>query len=134
VGTIFLPRKVSLCSRKHWIAFTKSPKGEIIIDQGAEKALVQKGKSLLPSGIKGIKGRFSMGNSVVLLNEKGTQVAVGMINYHSGDLKKIMGVKTSEIELILGYKHDDEVVHRDNLILSSQIDEGEGEDTCQLNP
>ena len=45
-----------------------------------------------------------------------------------------MGVKTSEIELILGYKHDDEVIHRDNLILSSQIDEGEGEDTCQLNP
>lgn len=129
-GTLFLPREVSLCSRKHWIAFTKSPKGALVIDRGAEEALVSRGKSLLPSGIKEVRGRFSLGNAVVILNEQGKEVAVGMVNYHSGDIKKIMGLKTSEIESVLGVKHDDEVIHRDNLILASQMEEGDS--LCQL--
>jgi len=122
-GTLFLPREVSLSCRKHWIAFTKSPKGEIVIDRGAENAILKNGKSLLPSGIKEVRGRFSLGNSVMLINEKGKEIAVGMVNYHSGDIRKIMGAKTSEIESRLGFKHDDEVIHRDNLILSSQLEE-----------
>ncbi len=130
VGTLFPAREVSLCSRKHWIVFTKAPKGELIIDRGAETAIVERGKSLLPSGIRQVNGRFSMGNSVLLLNEEGKEIAVGMVNYHSGDIRKIMGAKTSEIESILGFKHDDEVIHRDNLILNNQMEEGE--DLCQL--
>ena len=130
VGTLFLPREVSLCNRKHWIAFTKSPRGELIIDKGAEEALLKNGKSLLPSGIKEVRGRFSLGNSVLLLNEKGEEVAVGMVNYHSGDVKKIMGAKTSEIESRLGFKHDDEVIHRDNLILAEQLEDED--DLCRL--
>jgi len=129
-GTLFLPGEVSLCSRKHWIAFTKSPKGEIVIDRGAEKAIVSNGKSLLPSGISEVRGRFSQGNSVIILNEAGEQLAVGMVNYHSGDLKKIAGAKTVDIETLLGFKHDDEVIHRDNLVLASHLDEGE--DLCRL--
>jgi glutamate 5-kinase len=128
-GTLFLPREVSLCSKKHWIVFTKSPKGEIVVDSGAEKALLDHGKSLLPSGIKEVRGRFSLGNAVLILNERGQELAVGMVNYHSGDLRKIMGLKTSQIEATLGFKHDDEVIHRDNLILARQM---EGEDLCQL--
>ena len=127
-GTLFLPRQAPLCSRKHWIAFTKSPKGEIVIDQGAEKALMEKGKSLLPSGIKEVRGRFRLGNSVLLISESGREIAVGMVNYDSSDIIKIMGAKSSEIEKRLGFKHDDEVIHRDNLVLSGQMEEGD--DTC----
>lgn len=127
-GTLFLPREVPLCSRKHWIAFTKSPKGKIVIDRGAEKAILNQGKSLLPSGIVTVEGRFSMGNSVLLTNEAGEDIAVGMVNYHSGDIKKISGAKSTEIESRLGFKHDDEVIHRDNLVLTEQLEEGE--ETC----
>ncbi|MDZ7698086.1 MAG: glutamate 5-kinase [Deltaproteobacteria bacterium] len=124
-GTLFMPESALLCSRKHWIAFTKSPKGELVIDRGAEKAILQNGKSLLPSGIKAVNGRFSLGNSVLLLNEDGEPVAVGMVNYHSGDILKIMGARSGEIEDILGFKHDDEVIHRDNLVLSEHMEEGD---------
>ncbi|MBN1276255.1 MAG: glutamate 5-kinase [Deltaproteobacteria bacterium] len=124
-GTLFLPREVPLRSKKHWIAFTKSPKGEIVIDHGAEKALAEQGKSLLPSGIKEVKGRFSIGNSVILVNEKGREIAVGMVNYHSSDIINIAGAKSSEIEAILGFKNDDEVIHRDNLVLTEKMDQGD---------
>jgi glutamate 5-kinase len=130
VGTLFMPQEVALRRRKHWIVFTKSPKGEIIIDRGAERALLKGGKSLLPSGIEEVRGRFSLGDSVVLLNEHDQELAVGMVNYHSGDIKKIMGLKSTEIESRLGYKHDDEVIHRDNLVITSDMDEGD--DVCQL--
>lgn len=124
-GTLILPKDTALCARKHWIAFTKAPKGEIVIDRGAENALVKNGKSLLPSGIKEVKGRFRLGNSVLLINEAGKEIAVGMVNYHSSDISKIMGVKSVDIESILGFKHDDEVIHRDNLVLADQMDQGD---------
>lgn len=129
-GTLFLPGEATLCSRKHWIAFTKSPRGEIVIDRGAERAILKKGKSLLPSGMIEVRGRFSLGNSVLLLNEAGEQIAVGMVNYHSGDIRKIMGAKSSEIESRLGFKHDDEVIHRDNLVLAELMETGD--DQCPL--
>jgi glutamate 5-kinase len=123
-GTFFLPQKASLSSKKQWIAFTKSPKGEIVIDAGAEKALLKNGKSLLPSGIQAVEGRFSMGNSVFILNGDGHTIAIGIVNYSSADLQRIVGCKTSEIESILGYRHDDEVIHRDNLILERDFSTG----------
>jgi glutamate 5-kinase len=129
VGTLFLPQDVTLCSRKRWIAFTKAPKGRIVIDPGAEKAILRGGKSLLPSGIKEVRGTFNLGDSVVLLNEGGEELGVGMVNYDAGDIRKIMGLKTSAIEQALGYKHDDEVIHRDNLVLTNGL--GEGEAVCQ---
>lgn len=129
-GTLFIPQNIHLCSRKHWIAFTKSPKGEIIVDRGAEKALLKGGKSLLPSGIKEVRGRFNLGDAVVLLSEDAVELAVGMVNYHSSDIQKIMGAKTSQIESILGFKHDDEVIHRDNLVITNGDDKVEN--VCQL--
>jgi glutamate 5-kinase len=129
-GTLFMPRDVALCSRKHWIAFTRSPKGEILVDRGAEAALLQRGKSLLPSGIKEVRGRFSLGDSVVLLNEDEKELAVGMVNYDSSDIEKIMGLKSKEIESQLGFKHDDEVIHRDNFVLTGDTEEGMA--VCQL--
>jgi glutamate 5-kinase len=121
VGTIFLPLENTLCRRKHWIMFTKSPKGDIVLDNGAETAIVKNGKSLLPSGISEVRGRFRIGDAVRLISESGRQLAVGMANYDSSDVKRIAGRKTSEVESILGFKYDDEVIHRDNLVLAEQI-------------
>lgn len=129
-GTLFLPQDVTLCSRKHWIAFTRAPKGEIIIDRGAERAVVDRGKSLLPSGIREVRGAFSLGDSVVLLNVDQEALAVGMVNYQAGDVRKIMGLKSMEIEPTLGFKYDDEVIHRDNLVLTYEMEEGD--DGCLL--
>jgi len=128
-GTLFLPQDAALCSRKRWIAFTKSPKGEIVIDPGAERALIKGGKSLLPSGIREVKGNFSLGDSVVILNEDRVPLGVGMVNYHASDIRKIMGLKTREIESMLGFKHDDEVIHRDNLVIENHSAEEVG--VCQ---
>lgn len=130
VGTLFVPHDTTLCNRKHWIAFTRSPKGNLIIDRGAVEALKKRGKSLLPSGIKEVRGNFSLGDSVVLLDEKDHEIAVGMVNYTSGDVKKIMGLKSSEIESRLGFKYDDEVIHRDNLVITDGLKDGD--DSCQL--
>ncbi len=131
-GTLFLPREASLCSRKHWIAFTKSPQGELIIDRGAEEALVENGKSLLPSGILEASGRFSLGDSVMLKNQAGEDIAVGLTNYPSGEIRKILGAKSSEIEGILGYRYEDEVIHRDNLILLKNLEQED--ELCRLQP
>ena len=124
-GTFFLPEVSALNSRKQWIAFTKKTKGTITIDAGAQNALTQNGKSLLPSGIIGIQDKFSVGDSVVIQNSDKQMIALGMVNYNSGDLQRIMGAKSSEIEAILGYRHDNEIVHRDNLVLASQLENGD---------
>ena len=129
-GTLFTPQVNALCGRKQWIAFTKSPKGTIVIDKGAGEAIQHRGKSLLPSGIKEVRGRFSRGDSVVIVIEDNKEIAIGMVNYHSGDIKKIMGLKSREIESILGYTHDDEVIHRDNLVVADEMKNGE--DICRL--
>jgi len=116
-GTLFLPQPTPMRSRKHWIAFTKLPRGKIVVDDGAQDALVMKGKSLLPSGIVAVAGKFHTGNSVMVLNRAEQSIAVGLSNYPSTDLEKIIGCKSSEIETILGYKDNDEVIHKDNLVL-----------------
>jgi len=129
-GTLFTPRDIPLCSRKHWIAFTKAPKGALVVDDGAGRAVRENGKSLLPSGICEVRGRFSHGDKVAILDREGRELAVGMVNYHSGDIRKIMGLKSTEIEEALGFKHDDEVIHRDNLVVTTNLEEENG--VCML--
>ena len=121
IGTLFMPQDLILRGRKHWIAFTKSPKGELIIDRGAGDAIKNRGKSLLPSGIKAVRGSFSLGDLVVLKDEDNQEIAVGMVNYPSYDIEKVMGLKSAEIESKLGYKYDDEIIHRDNLVVTDGI-------------
>jgi glutamate 5-kinase len=115
VGTLFLPSEQSLSGRKHWIAFTLKSAGQIIIDDGAKKAITSSGKSLLPSGIKNVIGTFGIGDSVTCVDEKGRHIARGLTSYSAQDIRKIMGSKTSDVESILGYKYSDEVIHRDDL-------------------
>jgi glutamate 5-kinase len=119
-GTLFLPQPTPMQSRKHWIVFTKSPKGKIVVDEGAEDALLHKGKSLLPSGITAVYGRFTIGNSVTVVNKEEKDIAIGLANYQSSDVEKVKGHKSSEIERLLGYKYEDEIIHKDNLVLLNE--------------
>ncbi|MBI4652035.1 glutamate 5-kinase [Candidatus Desantisbacteria bacterium] len=116
-GTLFLPSGDKMVSRKKWIAFTLYPQGRIKVDQGAEEAILKKGKSLLPSGIKEIEGNFFIGDAVTIVNMDGKEVARGLINYSVEELNIIRGAKTKDIEHLLGYKYFDEVVHRDNMVV-----------------
>jgi len=120
LGTYFLPARDRMAAKKHWIAFTKKPRGKLFVDDGARNALVSKGKSLLPSGIQGVEGGFDRGDAVRLCTLDGTEFAKGVINYTLPELLRIMGKKSSEIEGILGYKYGDEIVHRDNLVLDNE--------------
>jgi len=117
VGTFFLPQAEKMQSRKHWIAYVLRPKGYVVIDGGACKALLQGGKSLLPSGILEVRGNFGVGAPVQCIDEQGNVIATGLSNYNSADLDKIKGTKSAQIEKILGYKDSDEVIHRDNLVI-----------------
>lgn len=117
LGTLFLPHPSRLKSRKHWIAYSRRCRGKLYLDSGAVSALLQKGKSLLPSGIVKVDGEFEGGDAVICLDEKGAEVARGLVNYSSREIERIKGVRTTEIEKRLGYKFSDEVIHRDNLVV-----------------
>lgn len=117
IGTLILPKGSPLSSRKYWIAFTLKTKGEIIVDDGAKKAIVQMGKSLLPSGIVRVRGSFDRGDSVSCLGLRGREFARGLVNYSHSELERIKGLQTDQIEKVLGYKYSDEVIHRDDLVV-----------------
>ncbi|HWP24035.1 MAG TPA: glutamate 5-kinase [Candidatus Binatia bacterium] len=117
VGTLVLPRGNRLRNRKHWIAFNLKPAGDLIVDYGARDALVQKKKSLLPSGLKQVLGSFRVGDCVRCLDADGREFARGLVNYSAQELNQIKGLHTSEIEKVLGYKAYDEIIHRDDLVL-----------------
>jgi glutamate 5-kinase len=120
VGTFFTPNKKKLKSRKCWIAFTLKPKGIIRIDDGAAEAILAKGKSLLPSGIVGIEGEFSVGAAVEFRNKDNETLGTGLVNYSSTDIRKIMGLKSNQIKNRLGHKPYDDVIHRDNLAVTAE--------------
>jgi len=119
-GTLFLPTGKHMNSRKNWIAFTVRPRGRLFLDEGAKKAIVEEGKSLLPAGITAVEGSFGAGDGVSLVDGEGTPLAVGLVNYSAAEIGKIMGLKTSEVEQALGYKDYDEVIHRDNLAVTKK--------------
>jgi len=117
VGTFFLPAGERLAHRKHWIAYTLRPKGELCLDEGACRALCERGTSLLPAGVVEVRGRFDVGDAVACVNAAGNRIAMGLVNYAAGEINKIRGHKTTEIERLLGYCDSEEVIHRDNLVL-----------------
>jgi len=117
VGTFFIPNQDRLAARKHWLRYTLKPKGSITVDEGAMQAITKRGKSLLPSGIVKVEGRFEYGDAVSLQGLNGKEIGRGLSNYTLDELRKIQGHQTKDIEALLGYKYYDEVVHRDNLVL-----------------
>jgi glutamate 5-kinase len=116
-GTLILAEANRLTSRKHWIAYNLKTAGEIVVDQGAHDAVVQKGKSLLPSGLKEVRGAFGVGECVSCVDLEGREFARGLVNYSAQELNQIKGLHTSGIEKVLGYKAYDEVIHRDDLVV-----------------
>ena len=117
VGTLFLPSDAGINRRKHWIAYTLKPSGRIVVDDGARNALLKKGKSLLPSGIVRVEGRFERGACVRMCGLDGVEFARGLSDYSSSESVRLVGCKSTEIERILGYHYGDVIIHRDNLVL-----------------
>ena len=118
IGTLFLAN-ARISGRKRWIAYSRPPKGYIVVDNGARDALIQGGKSLLPAGIKRVEGHFNFSDTVSCFTENGVEIARGLINYNSTETSKLAGKQTQDIEKILGYHDYDEIIHRDNLVLLS---------------
>jgi len=121
-GTYFVPRREKLTRRKCWIAFSLKPKGSLTVDAGAKTALTRRGKSLLASGVVGVQGEFAVGAAVEFRGPEGEPLGVGLVNYSAADIRRVMGLRSQHIRQVLGHKSYDEVIHRDNLVITA-IDE-----------
>jgi len=117
IGTFLQSREVKLVARKKWLADNLKSNGKIYIDQGAEKALIHKGKSLLVAGVTKVIGTFDRGEVIQCVNESGHEILKGLVNYNSEEVKKIIGVSSDKIESILGYVNESSLIHRDNMII-----------------
>ena len=117
IGTFLQSREVKLVARKKWLADNLKSNGKIYIDQGAEKALIHKGKSLLAAGVTKVIGTFDRGEVIQCVNESGHEILKGLVNYNSEEVKKIIGVSSDKIESILGYVNESSLIHRDNMII-----------------
>jgi glutamate 5-kinase len=120
-GTLIVPAGVRLKSRKHWIAFALRPAGSLGVDRGATDALCTKGRSLLPSGVREVRGDFGGGDCVSLLDPDGVEFGRGLVNYPAADVLKVAGRRSTEIPNLLGYKVADEIIHRDNFVLMKEL-------------
>ena len=116
VGTLFLPKARKLSARQRWIGLTRRPRGTLVVDEGAARAVLAR-KSLLASGITAVEGPFKSGDVVVIVAPDGREVAQGVINYDSEDVDKIKGLKTGQFAKVLGERTYDEVVHANNLVV-----------------
>lgn len=116
-GSLFLPKARRLNSRKHWIAFTLRPRGQVHLDEGAVDALRTRGKSLLASGILQVTGQFEAGDPVSCLTPDGKEFAKGLVNFSSDSLNRMKGLKTAVIHEQFGLQEYEEVIHRDNLVI-----------------
>lgn len=114
----FYPISTPTAFRKQWIAGTLKPAGEIIVDAGAAEAL-RRGKSLLPSGVTAVTGQFERGDAVVVRDAAGHELARGLSAYSSHDARRLRGRQSSEIEALLGFRGRDELIHRDDLVLTA---------------
>ena len=117
IGTVFWPSLTRLQSRKHWIAYALKPAGVLTVDGGAKEALVERGRSLLPSGIAAVSGNFEAGEAVSIRDLEGREFARGLTAYAAEEVARIRGRQSADVETILGYRSLDEVVHRDDLVI-----------------
>ena len=117
-ATWFLSTATPQAARKQWIAGTLSPKGRIVVDEGAGRALAE-GRSLLPAGVVSVEGEFERGDSVSVVNGTGVEVARGLVAYSRGDAELIAGRRSGDIAEVLGYRGRNEMIHRDDLVLTS---------------
>ena len=115
--TWFLASVEPRTARKRWIAGSLKPSGRLVLDEGAQRAL-RSGKSLLPAGVTAVEGNFQRGDAVLVCDVAGREVARGLVAYSAADACRIIGHKSREIEAILGYRGREELIHRDDLVVS----------------
>lgn len=116
VGTLFRAGN-KLASKKHRIAFTAKPRGQLVLDDGAVRALSERGRSLLPAGVVRVEGRFLRGDPVACVDPRGREFARGLASYSADEVDRIKGLATARILAVLGFTNGDEVIHRDDLVL-----------------
>ena len=122
IGTFVHARqKGRLTQKDHWISFVTRPKGKVIVDNGAAQMLINKGKSLLPCGVGGVEGNFRAGDPVEIKEYAGAVIAVGLSNFTSDEIGRVKGANTKDVCTILAYECDEEVVHRNNMILRKEF-------------
>jgi glutamate 5-kinase len=117
IGTVFGADDRRLTGVRRFLAHAATARGELRVDDGARRAISENGKSLLPAGVKAVRGSFGVGDPIDISDAKGRPFARGVAGYSADELRQIMGRKTAEIAKVLGYKYLDEVVHRDDLVL-----------------
>ena len=117
VGSLLHSTREKVAARKQWLGGTIKARGRLTLDAGACKALAGQGKSLLPVGVTAVEGDFSRGELVVLLEPAGTEIGRGLVNYGASECRRIAGRPSQEIEAVLGYVREPELIHRDNLLL-----------------
>jgi glutamate 5-kinase len=120
VGTLFLAQGQAVAARKRWIGLTVKPRGRLLLDAGARTAVEQKGRSLLAAGVVDLEGQFHKGDVVGLRGPDGTEFARGLTNYDADEVRRIKGLKTAQIADVLGQCPYDEVIHRDNMVVTSR--------------
>jgi len=117
IGTLLLPEQGRIAARKQWLASHLQTRGKLTLDDGAVKVLRQGGRSLLPVGVKSVAGQFRRGEMVSCVDQEGAEVARGLVNYSSGDAGAIAGRSSGSITDILGYMSEEEMIHRDNMVI-----------------
>jgi len=126
VGSLFVPGKKRLTERKRWIAIRTRSRGSISVDDGAKRALVERGASLLPAGIVEVEGDFGIGERVDLRVGRGQAFAVGLVSYPASEIRRMKGRQSKEFQEVLGYKYVEEIVHREDLVLLDVKNNKEG--------
>ena len=116
-GTLLVPAAGRVAARKQWLATHMQSAGDLVLDDGAVKVLRKSGRSLLPVGVTAVNGSFARGDMVRCLNDKGKEIANGLVNYSSVEARQIIGQSSDRIESILGYLDEAELIHRDNMVV-----------------
>ena len=117
IGTLLAAERATLAARKQWLADHLQVRGSLLLDAGAVRALTAQGKSLLPIGVYEVRGEFERGEVVSCLDESRREIARGLVNYSAAEARRILRTPSTEIEAILGYVDEPELIHRDNLVL-----------------
>ena len=119
LGTWLQAGQAPLAARKQWLAGLVRSNGTLVLDSGAVSVLSQAGRSLLPVGVKAVDGDFVRGDMVICVDDKGREIARGLVNYNVDEARRIIGKASGHIEEVLGYQGEPELIHRDNLVLST---------------
>jgi len=117
IGTWLRTGKQPQNARKQWLAGMIQSQGSLELDDGAVRVLRESGRSLLAVGVRAVQGEFTLGEMVSCRDSGGREVARGLVNYSAAETRRIMGLASGDIEAVLGYQRDEELIHRDNLVL-----------------